>query len=115
MSLISTVTVFEATRFHCTQRTDQCTVAVISFKREREREGGSPLHMRQQDLMVHELGTDLGPGGHVAGQGSVHPDRIGHSGSDSPDSSGGPAPRCGGDCPGCGIPGERSPPVSGSV
>lgn len=71
--------------------------------------------MRQQDLMVHELGTDLGPGGHVAGQGSVHPDRIGHSGSDSPDSSGGPAPRCGGDCPGCGIPGERSPPVSGSV
>lgn len=71
--------------------------------------------MRQQDLMVHELGTDLGPGGHVAGQGSVHPDRIGHSGSDSPDSSGGPAPRCGGDCPGCGIPGEMLPLVSGSV
>lgn len=71
--------------------------------------------MRQQDLMVHELGTDLGPGGRVAGRGFVRPDRSGHSGSDSPDSSGGPAPRCGGDCPGCGIPGERSPPVSGSV
>lgn len=39
MSLISTV--FEATRFHCTPRTDQCTVAVISFKRERERRGVS--------------------------------------------------------------------------
>lgn len=81
----------------------------------REREEGSPLHMRQQDLIVHELRTDLGPGGRVAGRGSVRPDRIGHSGLGSPDSSGGPAPRCGGDCPGCGIPGERSPPVSGSV
>lgn len=71
--------------------------------------------MRQQDLMVHELGTDLGPGGHVAGRGSGRLDMSGRSGSGSPDSSGGPAPRCGGDCPGCGIPGETSPPVSGSV
>lgn len=73
------------------------------------------MHIRQQDLTVNELGTDLGPGGHVAEQGFVRPDRIGRSGSDSPDSSGGPAPRCGGDCPGCGIPEERLPPVSGSV
>lgn len=71
--------------------------------------------MRQLDLMVHELGTDLGPGGRVAGRGFVHPDMSGHCGSGSPDSSGGPVPRCGGDCPGCGIPGERSPPVSGSL
>lgn len=71
--------------------------------------------MRQHDLMVHDLRTDLDPGGRVAGRGSGRLDRSGRSGSGSPDSSGGPAPRCGGDCPGCGIPGERLPPVLGSV